>query len=92
MFLKQKKNLYYFTYNKMYNFQKKLKKGIAIFRAVWYNEFCDYTETYRSGHNGTDSKSVVPYGTVGSNPTVSAKRSRLLESSRLLLEFAVNCV
>ena len=30
-------------------------------------------ETYRSGHNGTDSKSVVPPGTVGSNPTVSAK-------------------
>ena len=33
-----------------------------------------YTETYRSGHNGTDSKSVVPSGTVGSNPTVSAKK------------------
>ena len=33
-----------------------------------------YTETYRSGHNGTDSKSVVPHGTVGSNPTVSAKQ------------------
>jgi hypothetical protein len=31
-------------------------------------------ETYRSGHNGTDSKSVVPHGTVGSNPTVSAIR------------------
>ena len=31
-------------------------------------------ETYRSGHNGTDSKSVVPPGTVGSNPTVSAKK------------------
>ena len=29
-------------------------------------------ETYRSGHNGADSKSVVPSGTVGSNPTVSA--------------------
>ena len=34
-----------------------------------------YLETYRSGHNGTDSKSVVPHGTVGSNPTVSAMRS-----------------
>ena len=31
-----------------------------------------YTETYRSGHNGTDSKSVEPQGSVGSNPTVSA--------------------
>ncbi len=29
-------------------------------------------ERYRSGHNGTDSKSVVPSGTVGSNPTRSA--------------------
>ena len=29
-------------------------------------------ETYRSGHNGTDSKSVEPQGSVGSNPTVSA--------------------
>ena len=32
-----------------------------------------HTERYRSGHNGTDSKSVVPHGTVGSNPTRSAK-------------------
>ena len=31
-------------------------------------------EAYRSGHNGTDSKSVVLFwGTVGSNPTASAK-------------------
>ena len=30
------------------------------------------TETYRSGHNGTDSKSVEPQGSVGSNPTRSA--------------------
>ncbi len=32
----------------------------------------DIMEAYRSGHNGTDSKSVVPHGTVGSNPTASA--------------------
>ena len=31
-------------------------------------------EAYRSGHNGTDSKSVVPHGTVGSNPTASARK------------------
>ncbi len=31
-----------------------------------------YMQRYRSGHNGTDSKSVVPSGTVGSNPTRSA--------------------
>ena len=35
-----------------------------------------YTEAYRSGHNGTDSKSVVPHGTVGSNPTASAKKKK----------------
>ena len=32
------------------------------------------TETYRSGHNENDSKSFDPQGSVGSNPTVSAKR------------------
>lgn len=31
-----------------------------------------YVERYRSGHNGTDSKSVEPHGSVGSNPTRSA--------------------
>ena len=31
-----------------------------------------FMETYRSGHNGTDSKSVDPQGSVGSNPTLSA--------------------
>ena len=30
-------------------------------------------ETYRSGHNGADSKSVRRQRHVGSNPTVSAK-------------------
>ena len=29
-------------------------------------------EAYRSGHNGTDSKSVVLSGTEGSNPSASA--------------------
>ena len=33
-------------------------------------------EAYRSGHNGTDSKSVVPHGTVGSNPTASANKNK----------------
>ena len=46
------------------------------------------TETYRSGHNGTDSKSVVPFGTVGSNPTVSASRvPRYADSLRGTLIF-----
>ena len=31
-----------------------------------------YTEVYRSGHNGPDSKSGSPHGLVGSNPTASA--------------------
>ena len=31
-----------------------------------------YMETYRSGHNGPDSKSGSPHGLVGSNPTRSA--------------------
>lgn len=30
-------------------------------------------ETYRSGHNETDSKSVDVKASVGSNPTVSAR-------------------
>ena len=44
-----------------------------------------YMETYRSGHNGTDSKSVVPHGTVGSNPTVSATKFSKLKG---LLDFS----
>ena len=32
-----------------------------------------FVERYRSGHNGTDSKSVEPHGSVGSNPTRSAR-------------------
>ena len=46
-------------------------------------------EEYRSGHNEPHSKCGVPQGTVGSNPTSSAKagnRNRLLDetSSRIL--------
>ena len=36
-----------------------------------------YWETYRSGHNGADSKSVREKSHVGSNPTVSAKKKTL---------------
>ena len=32
-------------------------------------------EAYRSGHNGPDSKSGIPQGIVGSNPTASAKKT-----------------
>ena len=35
---------------------------------------CEFNkETYRSGHNGTDSKSVDGQPSVGSNPTHSAR-------------------
>ena len=39
----------------------------------WKLNSC-YTEVYRSGHNELDSKSSVPQGTVGSNPTASATK------------------
>ena len=49
------------------------QKSLAISSKLCYNIHVRNTEAYRSGHNGTDSKSVVPHGTVGSNPTASAK-------------------
>ena len=36
-----------------------------------------FTEAYRSGHNGPDSKSGSLHGLVGSNPTASANRKVL---------------
>ena len=39
-----------------------------------------YMETYRSGHNGADSKSVREQSHVGSNPTVSARKRGLLRN------------
>ena len=46
-------------------------------------------ETYRSGHNGADSKSVCGQPHVGSNPTVSAKEEPLLgyESTLIMVLF-----
>ena len=47
-------------------------------------------ETYRSGHNGADSKSVWEQSHEGSNPSLSAKKSSkqagLLDFLFLLLE------
>ena len=43
-------------------------------------------ETYRSGHNGADSKSVREQSHVGSNPTVSAKRNAAFGRLFLLAE------
>ena len=42
-----------------------------------------YSERYRSGHNGPDSKSGSPQGLVGSNPTRSAKSTQF-EPKRLI--------
>ena len=36
----------------------------------------NFMDRYRSGHNGTDSKSVDGQPSVGSNPTLSAKNPR----------------
>ena len=41
-------------------------------------------ETYRSGHNENDSKSFDPQGSVGSNPTVSARNHASSRVFRLL--------
>ena len=48
-------------------------------------------ETYRSGHNGADSKSVCGQPHVGSNPTVSAKKKRQFstEDCRFFLFFSL---
>ena len=39
-------------------------------------------EVYRSGHNGPDSKSGIPQGIVGSNPTASANKPLSLIGGR----------
>ena len=72
------------TKQKNYFFMTFLQKTLAFFKNLCYNscvrKFAKMNmEAYRSGHNGTDSKSVVPHGTVGSNPTASAKNNRNLK-------------
>ena len=47
-------------------------------------------EQYRSGHNGADSKSVEPQGSVGSNPTCSARNYRSHEKQILMAFFVAN--
>lgn len=48
----------------------------------------DFTEAYRSGHNGLDSKSSSPKGLVGSNPTASAIKTTTLDRK---LSFFLSC-
>ena len=48
---------------------------------VMSEDITGYMQTYRSGHNGADSKSVCEQSHMGSNPILSAKNpviSRLL--------------
>ena len=63
---------------------------------MWYSRLARNTlETYRSGHNGPDSKSGSPQGLVGSNPTASARKTGLLRQASFLVrmknETAVSC-
>ena len=48
-------------------------------------------ETYRSGHNESDSKSFDPQGSVGSNPTVSARNYSQQLFSTAGFSFSVCC-
>ena len=41
---------------------------------VMSEDIAGYMQTYRSGHNGADSKSVCGQPHVGSNPTVCVDR------------------
>ena len=45
---------------------------------VMSEDITGYMQTYRSGHNGADSKSVCGQPHVGSNPTVSARKSTVI--------------
>ena len=47
-------------------------------------------EQYRSGHIGAVSKSVEPKGSVGSNPTCSARNCRSHEKQILMAFFVAN--
>ena len=49
-------------------------------------------ETYRSGHNESDSKSFDPQGSVGSNPTVSARNysQQLFSTAGFSFQFAAS--
>ena len=82
------------TKQKNYFFMTFLQKTLAFFKNLCYNscvrKFAKMNmEAYRSGHNGTDSKSVVPHGTVGSNPTASAKQKGAFSTLFCLAEAVV---
>ena len=54
---------------------------------VMSEDITGYMQTYRSGHNGADSKSVCGQPHVGSNPTVSARAG----SDVTLPAFYISC-
>ena len=64
-----------------------LKKHLQFFRECVIMSMLNM-EAYRSGHNGTDSKSVVLSGTEGSNPSASAKL-KLGGDNSLMSKFAL---
>ena len=53
-------------------FPSVLSKSFFLCKKHQENGGLTYTEAYRSGHNGPDSKSGSLHGLVGSNPTASA--------------------
>ena len=60
---------------------------------VMSEDITGYMQTYRSGHNGADSKSVCGQPHVGSNPTVSATSEQTLYRllRRLFMPAAKRC-
>lgn len=58
---------------------------------VMSEDITGYMQTYRSGHNGADSKSVCGQPHVSSNLTVCAKRPLVVKTGGLLLLFIFNC-
>ncbi len=47
-------------------------------------------ETYRSGHNGADSKSVSAFAPAGSNPAVSAIKKESVRQDWFLFKLLFN--
>ena len=47
-------------------------------------------ERYRSGHNEAVLKTVCPQGRVGSNPTLSVRKSKIYDSTKKLKKYLDN--
>ena len=55
---------------------------------VYFTHKSTYTERYRSGHNGADSKSVCEQSHAGSNPALSATEKACNQSDCRLFSYA----